>query len=127
MTQEQAIEIREHLVSELNKYGFSDVVTEVHTRLEEDYEEGDFKKEPHSLLVFFLKESIEVLENLSNKNFPELIKRLNRLIEGDMKIETVKVELLDNSKKDFYDLKDLPNYDKITTAFREILNEIGKN
>ena len=68
MTPQQATEIREYLIGQLNANGFSDVVNEVYARLEEDYEESDFERSPRYLTVFFLSESIDVLKGLSNKN-----------------------------------------------------------
>lgn len=126
ITPEQATEIREFLTKELNTYGFNDIVTEVNTRLEEDYYEEDFKRSPQYLLLFFLKESISVLENLSNKNYEKLIDRFNELAQGETKIEKITVELMNEGKQEYYDLNNLPNYDKIVSSFSEISREIQK-
>lgn len=126
ITLQQATEIRQHLIKELNNNGFSDIVTEVNTRLEEEYDERGFERNPKYLLDFFLTESIEVLENLSNKNFQELITRFNEFVSGEKKIESINVELLNDGEQTFYDLKFLPNYNQIVASFREILNEIRK-
>ncbi|OIN58291.1 hypothetical protein [Arsenicibacter rosenii] len=124
ITPEQANEIRNFLIKELNNNGFGDIVTEVNTRLEEEYEEENFERQPRYLLDFYLTQSIEVLENLSNKNFQELINRLNEFTKGEKKIETINVELLNSGEQVYYDLSELPNYDKIISTFREILQEI---
>jgi hypothetical protein len=124
VTQQQAIEIRQHLIDELNKNGFGTIVSEINTRLEEEYDEEKFERSSRYLLDFFLTESIEVLENLSNDNYPELINRFNEYTRGENKIEGIRVELLNEGEQVFYDLKELPNYNKIISLFREILNEI---
>lgn len=126
ITPEQSNDIRDFLIKELNKNGFGDIVTEVNTRLEEEYDEEKFEMQPRYLLDFYLSQSIEVLENLSNKNFQGLINRLNAFTKGEKKIETINVELLNSGKRIYYDLSKLPNYDKIISIFREILQEIRK-
>jgi hypothetical protein len=124
VTEQQATQIRQHLINELNKNGFGDIVSEVNTRLEEEYDEEKFERNSRYLLVFFLSESIEVLENLSNDNYPELINRFNEYTKGESRIEAITVELLNEAEQGFYDLKDLPSYNKIISSFREILNKI---
>lgn len=126
ITPEQANDIRNFLIKELNNNGFGDIVTEVNTRLEEEYEEEKFERQPRYLLDFYLTQSIEVLENLSNKNFKGLINRFNEFTKGEKKIEAINVELLDSGEQVYYDLSELPNYDKIISTFREILQEIRK-
>jgi hypothetical protein len=126
MTPEQATEIREHLVKELNANGFNNILTEVNARLEENYEEGKFESSPRDLLIFFLTESIDILDGLSNKNYDGLINRFNEFIKGDNKIETISVELLNQDELTYYDLKDLPDYKEIVFTFQTILNEIQK-
>lgn len=126
ITPEQANDIRDFLIKELNNNGFGDIVTEVNTRLEEEYEEEKFERQPRYLLDFYLTQSIEVLENLSNKNFQGLINRFNEFTKGEKKIETINVELLNSGEQVYYDLSELPNYDKIISTFREILQEIHK-
>lgn len=126
ITPEQATDMREFLIKELISNGFGDIVTEINIRLEEEYEESEFERSPRYILDFFLKESIDVLENISNRNFTELIDRFNEFTQGEKKIEAINVELLNAGQQVYYDLKDLPNYDKITVTFREILQEIRK-
>ena len=126
ITPEQANDIRDFLIKELNNNGFGDIVTEVNTRLEEEYEEEKFERQPRYLLDFYLTQSIEVLENLSNKNFQGLINRLNEFTKGENKIETINVELLNSGEQVYYDLSELPSYDEIISTFREILQEIRK-
>ncbi|NOT52546.1 MAG: hypothetical protein HOP10_14850 [Chitinophagaceae bacterium] len=53
MTSTQAIDLREHLTKQLNENSFSDIVTEVNIRLEENYDESEFEKNPTGLLIFF--------------------------------------------------------------------------
>ena len=128
MTPEQATDIREYLIKQLNSNGFSDVVSEVNTRLEENYEEKEFERSPRYLLIFFLRESIDVLDSFSNKNYNELINRFNEFTTGTNRIEKISVELLNQGQATSFDLRDLPNYQAITTTFEAILNEIrGEN
>lgn len=126
MTAEQATDIREFLIKQLNSNGFSDIVTEVNIRLEENYEEEQFERNPRYLLDFFLSESIDVLDSLSNKNYSGLISKFDEFISGDNRIEKISVELLNQGKSVFFDLEELPNYQTITTTFQEILNEIRR-
>lgn len=122
----QATDLREFLTQELNKSGFSLIVTEISARLEEEYEEDKFERNPRYLLNFFLKESIEVLENLSNRNFTELIKRFYQIIISEKEIQIINVELLNEGDQTFFDLSKLPDYQKIISTFKEILNEVRK-
>ena len=126
MTPDQAKDIREHLIKQLNSNGFGDIGTEVNTRLEENYEEEQFERNPRYLLDFFLTESIDVLESFSNKNYRRLINRFNEFNSGDNRIEKISVELLNQGESVFFDLQELPNYKTITTTFQEILNEIRR-
>jgi hypothetical protein len=126
ITPQQATDLIEFLIKELNNNGFSDIVTEVSTRLEEEYEEEKFERTPRYLLDFFLTESIAVFENLSNKNFSGLINRLNEFTKGEKKIESINVELLNAGEAVYYDLSELPNYNKIISTFREILQDVRK-
>lgn len=126
ITPEQAIDIREFLVKELNNNGFGDIVTEVNTRLAEEYEEEKFERHPRYLLDFFLTQSIEILENLSNKNFQGLLNRLNEFAKSEQPIKTINVELLNSGEESYYDLSELPNYDEIISTFGTILEEIRK-
>lgn len=123
MALDQYTEIREYIIEQLNVNGFSNIVTEVNTRLEEDYENESFKKNPYSLLTFFLRESIDILENLSNQRFDELLSRFNNINDNQI-IDTISVELMNQGELVFYDLKDLPDYKEITITFQEILKEI---
>jgi hypothetical protein len=126
VTPQQAKEIMEFLTIELNNNGFGDIVTEVSTRLEEEYEDDNIEMTPRYLLDFFLTESIEVLENLSNSNFEEIINRLNQFVQSENSINTINVELLNAGEQDYYDLRELPNYNEIILTFREILQEVRK-
>ena len=93
MTIEQAIEIREHLITELNANGFGQVVTEINIKMEENHEE--FERKPHGLLLYFFQESITVLENLSNRDYEQLLEKFNRYTEGENRIDSIVVELID--------------------------------
>lgn len=124
MTPEQATDIREHLINQLNTNGFSHIVTEVNTRLEENYEEKEFEKNPRYLLTFFLSECIDVLEGLSNNNFDKLINKFNEFNRGDNRVESISVELLNQGEPVYFNLKDLPDYKEIIETFQDILNQI---
>jgi hypothetical protein len=126
ITPQEATDLREFLIIELNSNGFSDIVTEVSTRLEEDYEEESFERSPRNLLDFFLTQSIETLENLSNSNLQGIISRLNKFIQSSEKIQSINVELLNDGEQTYYDLKELPDYSEIISTFTEVLEEIRK-
>lgn len=126
MTTEEAIEIREHLIEQLNINGFGDVVTEVNTRLREDYDEKEFERNPRYLLDFYLRESVDILENLSNStSYSKIISRINEVITGEAKVEKISVELMNQGELAYSDLTDLPNYENIIEEFKSIINEIS--
>lgn len=126
ITPQEATDLREFLIKELNSNGFGHIVTEVSTRLEEDYEEESFERSPRYLLDFFLTQSIETIENLSNSNFQGLISRLNEFTRSDERIQTINVELLNDGEQTYFDLKELPDYSEIISTFKEVLQEIRK-
>jgi hypothetical protein len=128
MTSEEAKELREHLIDELDANGLGFVVQEVITRTEEDYSEEDygeviFDRNSRSLLIYFIKECISVLDGLSNKDFPGLLNKLNENNEGN-KIESIVVELLSDEPTTYYNLSQLPNYNEIIIELNEVLIEI---
>ena len=123
---EQAIDLRAFLINELHSNGFGEVVTQVYERLEEDYEHKEFEGNANYFLNFFLKESIEILENLSNQNYQKLLDRINNYNEGQIQVEHIKVELLSLENESYFDLKDLPDYSKIVLTFRKVLAKINE-
>lgn len=125
MTTEQATEIRTHLINELNANGFNDIVNEVNTRLQHDYGEGEFENTPRALLNFFLTESIDILEGISNNNFDSLINRFNFLNQGNIRVDKIIVDHLNQGESESFDLSQLPNYRNIVLDFQEILIEIS--
>jgi hypothetical protein len=125
MNRYQANEIREHLIHELNINGFSDIVTELNTRLEEKYDDEEFERNPVYLLNFFLLESIDVLKGLSNRNFDEMIGKFNEYTShSDRRIETITVQLIDQGEPLSYDLRNLPDYTVIINTIQDIYGEI---
>jgi hypothetical protein len=125
MTNEEAIEIRDHLISELRQKGFTDVIDEIQTRLLEDNEGREFSRSQNELLSYFLSECIDLLRNRSNDNYQQLLKSLNQYNSGDIAIETIEVEYQDElNKSATFNLKDLPSYDLIITGLQEILEEV---
>lgn len=126
ITPQEATDLREFLIKELNRNGYADIVTEVSSRLIEDYAEESFERSPRSLLDFFLSQSIEILENHSNSDYQRIIGRLNKFTTNDEKVQTIRVELLNDGKPTYFDLKELPNYTEIISTFDEVLQEIRK-
>jgi hypothetical protein len=124
MTEEEATEIRQHLIDQLNINGFGTVVSEINIRVEEDYEEKDFVRSPRFLLKYFLTESIDILGNLSNDKYAKLIGRFNEYNKSG-NLEGISVELISEGETKYYDLRDLPSYMKIITALEEIRNELS--
>ena len=124
MTSEQAIEIREFLIAELNINGFSNMVTTVNTSLKEIYEEEDFERSQKSFTIFFLREIIEIFKSLSNKNYENIIQRFNQVLGEGLKVNSIFVELLGSREDEPYDLKDLPDYSDVISTFEGILQEI---
>jgi hypothetical protein len=125
MTANQAVSIRKHLIQSLNESGFGEIVLEVNTRLEEDIIDDSFHMDPITHLLFFLRESINALKNISNDNYETIINRLNQYVITDNNpIKAITVELVSQGEPKYYDLKGLPSYKKIINVFEEIYDEI---
>jgi hypothetical protein len=124
-TPQQAEEIRLHLIKELESTGYGDIVREVTTKIEENFEEENFQRNSQYILDFFLSQTIEVFESLSNSKYELLLARLNRyIVVENSKIEGITVELLNQGEKTYFDLSELPNYSNIIFELKDILNEI---
>ncbi|WP_250255133.1 hypothetical protein [Chryseobacterium sp. Marseille-Q3244] len=128
ITNSQATELREHLIREMQDNGFSNIVNEVNSRLKEDYTQ-DSQNGSQFLLTFYLEESIDILENLSNKDYPGLIKRFNNFLvtNNDLKadqLQSIVVQLLSDGKEQEYDLANLPNYENVISILKKALEEI---
>ena len=126
MTNEQSQEILNHLISELNRNGFSFVVEEVNARLEEDFESKKFNTNLNRTLIYFINQSIEIFENNSNTGIDKVIDKLNKYISSDEKIKEISVQLIENDNFSTISLKELPNYSELINSMIEIRNEIIK-
>ncbi len=126
MNSDQAIDIREFLIQELIKNGFSDIVNEVTDRiLEEENEEKYFFQNPKEYLRYFINETIDIFNNLSNKDHQKLIDSINEYITSeDTKIENISVELINQKNNEFINLKELPDYKEIESEFEYIKQEL---
>lgn len=126
MTNEQSQEILNHLINELNSNGFSFVVEEVNSRLEEDFESEKFNTNLNRTLIYFINQSIEIFENNSNTGIDKIIDKLNRYSSNDKQIKEISVQLIENDDFSTINLKELPNYSELIKAMIEIRNEIIK-
>ncbi len=128
---QEAVEIRDHLIAELERTGYGDIVREVIFRLEEDPERGAFEQgNPAYFLNYFLSHAIDVFETISNDSFERLLNRFNEYLHTENKgIEAVEVELVGGNHNEpiFYDLKQLPSYKEIIEVLKNIQREINSD
>ncbi|MEI6682375.1 MAG: hypothetical protein WCO44_07095 [Bacteroidota bacterium] len=122
ITEEQALELINHLFSEFNSNGFNEILNQVIGRFEEDYEQPLIS--PIEYLHFFLSQSIDVLECLSNNNFPHLITKYKEVITGNNLVESISVEMLNQGQIEYYNLKSLPDYISLVNSLKEIHKEL---
>lgn len=122
MNREQAEEIRQHFIRELDTNGFSFVVDQVNVSAIDLFEE--YKGNPKRFLLFYLEESIAVLESISNKNFQRTLSRINDNLDGTSTVDSINVEQIDG---EHFDLSQLPDYTSLVTSIQEIITQIEQN
>lgn len=129
MTLQEAEELRLFLIDELLKYGFSPIVEQANKRLlekfDKDKDPGDDQNDPNQvqLLTDFLFETIQVFRDFSNKNYQELITKINKNLDGE-KIDAIVVEL--TGKSNVFNLSELPNYYEISNMLGAVREDILK-
>lgn len=127
MTFQEADDLRLFLTDELIKHGFSPIVEEVNKRLLERFDEvintdkNQYNPSPIQLLTDFLSETIRVFTDFSNENYGELIKKINKNLEGKG-IERIEVELIGQSEP--FNLSELPNYSEIYNMLGAVREDI---
>jgi len=124
MTNKQAEDLTEFLMSALHDNGFGDIANEINDQLKENFEEINFLK-PMDILLFSLRETIQVFNSYSNRNFNALLSRLNEHIEGT--IEGITLVLSSENTDTIFNLKELPDYTEISGMFEEILGQISND
>ncbi|PWK72895.1 hypothetical protein LX99_04225 [Mucilaginibacter oryzae] len=126
MTPEQATEIYEHLIEEMEKNGFGDITRQVFTRQQERYESPDGRQErfsPRRILFDYMDDSINILEQMSGHHYQKVLSRLNEnLVEGY--ISEIEVELNDES---IYPLQELPSYVELINELKSIRSELSES
>src|SRR5438270_3894795 len=90
---EQILEIRNYLINELNRFGFTDIVREVSIRFEEETEDliPNFINNQQLLKYFDL--TITLLEDFSNDHFEDIIGRLKQYTNDAEALKTIYVEV----------------------------------
>nr|WP_068887314.1 hypothetical protein [Pedobacter panaciterrae] len=131
MTDQQANELRIYLIDELNNNGFSDIVIEANTRLEEnsplpkENRNGiEFSRTPNNQLNRFLAYSIEVFRDYSNHNYNALLEKFNSLSPKEIIID--KLEVTNEDNPNVYDLRELPDYQPIINVLLEIQQDLNQ-
>lgn len=124
MTNEEAHDVRLYLINELNKNGFSSVVSETNTRLQNNSDNIFSFERSVYILKSFLEEAITVFGIFSNNNYDKLISSINQSLT-DSHIDSILVSLSFNNDET-YNLKELPDYSHIIELFEEILFKIGR-
>ena len=124
MTNEQSNEILSHIILELNRNGFSYVVEEINSRRIEDFDLSDSNMNFENSLIYFLDNTIEILENNSNPGVEKIIQKINKNLSGEDYVEEIFVKLIDKESSSNVNLKELPNYYEIIERMRQTRNEI---
>ncbi|MCC9063597.1 hypothetical protein [Flavobacterium piscisymbiosum] len=130
MTFQEADDLRLFLVNELIKHGFSTIVEEANKRMLEKFDEGNdadknqYNPSPIKLLTDFLYETIQVFTDFSNENYGELIKKINKNLDGK-EIDGIEVELVGQSE--LFNLSELPNYYEIYNMLGAVREDILRN
>lgn len=131
ITLQEAAELRDHLITELERTGYGGIVTQVISRLEEDPERDAIEQgNPVYFLNYFLSQAIDVFETISNDNYERLLNRFNEYLHTENNgIEAVEVELVGGNRNEpsFYDLKQLPSYKEIIEVLKSIQREINSD
>ena len=120
----QAQELIDFLILNLKNEGFRSIVDEVTAILAGREEERKFENSINYLIAF-LEVSIDIFDSLSNKNYPDLISKLNNSILGENKISTISVEYFNQGETALYNLETLPDYKEIITLLEGILRKIN--
>lgn len=129
ITPDEAIDIRDHLIAELERTGYGDIVREVIIRLEENPEREAFEQShPGYFLTYFLAQVIDVFETISNDHYENLLNKLSEYVSTENgHITEIQVELIvqDHNQPEFFNLRDLPSYNGIIEMLKEIQQEIN--
>ena len=119
MTDDQAVDIQIHLIQELNRDGFGDLVEDSLLYLEDQLPENE-RISPSDFLLSFLQEMIASIENISNENYKSLLARMNESLSNtESRVTTLSVELTGTQGGSF-DLRYLPNYAPLLAELRQI-------
>jgi|GEM_PF-5334097 len=122
MTDQQADDLLWDLIFYLENYGFDEMVSEIFDNLNESLQQEKFPRNQEEILLFFLSESIEIMKSFSSKNYERLMSTFREYVQGD--VFTVLVEITNRKEITYFDLKEVPDYSKISSLFEEIYSEI---
>lgn len=124
-------EIVQELIMILSEYEFSDIVAEIEERIKFNFKEKEqLNWSPHSRLIFYLQQTIEILKNESGHLPKEvIIPNLNEYLKGPSKIESIVVDFNPEEKilygRDDFDLGNLPDYRNLISDLQGLLKEIN--
>ena len=129
---EQADDLLEYLREQLDAHGFQSVNDEIHIRFKEaiDNENEELLLSDRiNMLRWYITNVNEIFISISNNRvIEESIEKINKNLDSESyKIEDILLYSTDEDDKEVFDLKTLPNYNKITVVFSSILETIFRN
>lgn len=124
-TREQAAELNQFIISQLEQNGFGEIADEVLLSLSQNQNYRELAQSPENVLNVFLEQTISSLRTRSNDKYARLLARFNELVDGENPVTGIEVELVEQGK-DNYDLADLPSYMAMIGVLEEVQEQINK-
>lgn len=122
MTEEQAAEILQTLLSEMESNGYGEILRQARARLQEEFS-GDNRNVSYTRQIrFYVIVIIDILESRSSSNLPAIVNNINDHLETG-RLDGIEV-IIDVENR--YDLAQLPDYQELISGLREIYNEISQ-
>lgn len=120
MTNEQANEILSHLIAEMQRNGFGEIVRQANTRVEEDFKDN-IGFSVRARLKDFLNNSTQILQSISSSAIPSILSQINSFIDEQNPVEKISVQLINDEQ---YNLRELPNYTSLIQSLKTISEEL---
>ena len=120
--QNQAAEIRQHLITQLASNGYGQIVDEALTR-QELQDAREYINNPTAALYQFINSLIQVFRSKSNSDYEAILARFNNTLIGENKVRQMLVSLSDEDEQTF-DLSNLPDYNPIINVLEEVQRNI---
>jgi hypothetical protein len=125
MTDEQANEILNELTTQMNNYGYGQILQQVTARQEEEANTNINESQINlkSQLKFYISNSIDILREMSVHQLPGIISRLNQYSSSYEPINQLQIELVNGR---YFNLSELPDYRPVIRVLEDIQNLISQ-